>query len=432
MGGDTMMQVAREEEAPQIIVKKRKRAVAFDLTTEETTKEKELQDADQEMYTEPSVSAYKPPTQLSFNLKGSYRVLPLKSIVKDATKTLLVNNLDKVMGIKTVEDLFLVSISEIQRELKIPMKQVQALIEEVSSYIAPPKRSTLQLETDELLKHRKLSTGCRIMDQTLGGGIITKNITEIVGEAASGKTQFCLHLSLRCPLPEEHGGLAGKVLYISTNGEFPGRRFRTMATEFAEQMKSCGVEVVDPFEQIYTASAPDLEKLWELVNEQLPILLNRQRDNVKLVVIDSLAALIRSEYDNNQSVERSRSLWMISSQMRKLSDTHNFAVVIVNQVTDKFDNTSDFIFSGTNKKLVPSLGLSWSKSINTRIMLRKTNRTCEIDSEILNHNTDEEPTSKKRKLDSAVVREMSVIFSAITANSTCMFIVQNSGLCGLE
>lgn len=41
------------------------------------------------------------------------------------------------------------------------------------------------------------------------GGIISRGITEIAGESASGKTQFCLQLSLTVQLPEENGGLAG-------------------------------------------------------------------------------------------------------------------------------------------------------------------------------------------------------------------------------
>ena len=45
------------------------------------------------------------------------------------------------------------------------------------------------------------------------GGILSRGITEISGESASGKTQFALQLSLTAQLPETSGGLdGGKVL----------------------------------------------------------------------------------------------------------------------------------------------------------------------------------------------------------------------------
>lgn len=43
----------------------------------------------------------------------------------------------------------------------------------------------------------------------VSGGLLTKGITEIVGESASGKTQVCLQLCLCVQLPVKYGGLAG-------------------------------------------------------------------------------------------------------------------------------------------------------------------------------------------------------------------------------
>lgn len=41
------------------------------------------------------------------------------------------------------------------------------------------------------------------------GGILTKGITEIVGESATGKTQLCLQLCITVQMPLEQGGLDG-------------------------------------------------------------------------------------------------------------------------------------------------------------------------------------------------------------------------------
>jgi RecA/RadA recombinase len=40
------------------------------------------------------------------------------------------------------------------------------------------------------------STGCPIIDQTLGGGIRLGQITELYGESGCGKTQLCIQMSL--------------------------------------------------------------------------------------------------------------------------------------------------------------------------------------------------------------------------------------------
>ena len=40
------------------------------------------------------------------------------------------------------------------------------------------------------------STGCPIMDQTLGGGIRLGQITELYGESGCGKTQLCVQMAL--------------------------------------------------------------------------------------------------------------------------------------------------------------------------------------------------------------------------------------------
>jgi DNA repair protein RadB len=60
------------------------------------------------------------------------------------------------------------------------------------------------------MKH--LSIKCKPLDDLLGGGIESKSITEIYGEAGSGKTNFCLQASRECALSEK------KTAYIDSEG----------------------------------------------------------------------------------------------------------------------------------------------------------------------------------------------------------------------
>jgi RAD51-like protein 1 len=92
---------------------------------------------------------------------------------------------------------------------------------------------TLVLQVQELLEskhgpHGYLRTLLEPLDQVLGGGIRSGCITEIVGPAGLGKTQFCLGMCvLGCldRLDEK-----GRVLYIDTEKKFSGERLCEIGT----------------------------------------------------------------------------------------------------------------------------------------------------------------------------------------------------------
>jgi len=59
---------------------------------------------------------------------------------------------------------------------------------------------------------RRLATKCLPLDDLLNGGIENKSITEIYGEAGSGKTDLCLQLAREC------ASQVKKVAYIDSEG----------------------------------------------------------------------------------------------------------------------------------------------------------------------------------------------------------------------
>jgi DNA repair protein RadB len=59
---------------------------------------------------------------------------------------------------------------------------------------------------------KRLQLKCRPLDDLLGGGIESKSITEIYGEAGTGKTNFCLQAARECA---DNGK---KVVYIDSEG----------------------------------------------------------------------------------------------------------------------------------------------------------------------------------------------------------------------
>ena len=69
--------------------------------------------------------------------------------------------------------------------------------------------------------NEKCTTLCPVLDAFLRGGVPTRSLTEIAGEAGSAKTQLCLQLLLAAQLPRHLGGLGGAAVYVHTEGSRP-------------------------------------------------------------------------------------------------------------------------------------------------------------------------------------------------------------------
>jgi RecA/RadA recombinase len=62
----------------------------------------------------------------------------------------------------------------------------------------------------------RITTGSKDLDTILGGGVETGTITEFFGEFRSGKSQIAAMLCVTSQLGREHGGGAGKVIFLDT------------------------------------------------------------------------------------------------------------------------------------------------------------------------------------------------------------------------
>ena len=143
-----------------------------------------------------------------------------------------------------------------------------------------------------------------------------------------------------------------------------------------------------------------------IVTYQLPVVLSRHR--IGLVVLDSVTANYRAEFDRplptqrsqsqfTQMVQRSKDLRKLAGILKDLAIEWNVAVVAVNQVTDAFKRPSsqlsgatheeDFLSfdyqakwfdglideNGVEATKKPALGLVWTNLITSRIMLVREN-----------------------------------------------------------
>ena len=212
---------------------------------------------------------------------------------------------------------------------------------------------------DVLLEQRKkisrITTGSQNLDALIGGGVETQNITEMYGEFGSGKTQIAHQLSVAVQMPAERGGMEGKALYVDTEGSFRPERIVSMAE---------GLDL-DPkviLQNIIFARAYNTDHQMLIIEQAKDVI---EKDNVKLIVVDSVTGHFRSEYTGREALAmRQQKLNRHLHAMTKLADIFNIAIFFTNQVMSR----PDFFFGDPT---VAVGGHVLFHTPGTRVYLRK-------------------------------------------------------------
>jgi len=252
-------------------------------------------------------------------------------------------------------------------------------------------------------------------------------ITEISGEAGTGKTQLGLSLCVSCTslrysakqqtathskkrqLEEQN---YYKAIYISMRGNGAttsqiAYRLQQMAqqrvasrmstdespTAKIKQRKYAQQESKRILQRIWTRSISNIEMFHDFLFHELPQLLVQQEekeegkyvddnDRFGVLVFDSIAGLYRTNGDDNDDekvgrgkkgrisageyyTRRSQDLFSIAAKLKYISDRFNVGVVVLNQVTTVLTNNS------ATGRVIPALGLAWSNCVNNRFMLSR-------------------------------------------------------------
>uniref|UniRef100_T1IIG8 RecA family profile 1 domain-containing protein n=1 Tax=Strigamia maritima TaxID=126957 RepID=T1IIG8_STRMM len=307
--------------------------------------------------------------------------------------------------LKSCSDILTATRSELLNQTGLCFKDVNEVIKAVSKYVVKqPPTSVLQKFRDPAnLLNRKLSLGSPVLDEFLKGGILVERITEISGGSASGKTQLCLQLALTCQLPREQNGLNAGVAYICTEDAFPNKRFYQLKEIF--RSKHHEIKDINLSDNVFIQHVADVDRLKKCIDNAVPALI--QRNKIGLVIIDSVAALFRGEYEQDY-IRRANDLNCLGSRLHRFCFEYKITVVCVNQITD---------VPGGNS--IPSLGIIWSNLINVRLFLSReltfTRPVMKIEGS--------ESTS-------AVYRTLEVVFSPNLPKSTCRFKIDETGVSG--
>jgi DNA repair protein RadB len=157
----------------------------------------------------------------------------------------------------------------------------------------------------------RLPSGCEDLDRLLGGGFEPGIITQIYGEAGTGKTNILLQLAIKAATR------GVKVVLIDTEG-FSVDRFKHIAGEGAKEI-AAKIVVFEPL---------NLNQQLIAVRDAAKIL---SRD-FGLVLVDSATSLYRAalEAEDNRPIHRALSSQL--GELQEMARRYRLPVVITNQV----------------------------------------------------------------------------------------------------
>ncbi|CAE6411197.1 unnamed protein product [Rhizoctonia solani] len=317
----------------------------------------------------------------------------------DETRNLLTK-----ANLKNYIDVVTLSASDLATKLRVPLEKAQAVLQQIHSAFTPETHVIRLKDAGGDPRHDLLGStftaGDDAIDSLLGGGFTIGQVHEITGEAASGKSQLALQLSLTVQLPESEHGLNGSSLYLTTLNRLSTSRLLEMIS--SHPVLSAHQSTVS-LDNIATQHAPDVDKLTVLLTTLLPVHVKTCRDRgcpLRLLVIDSMTALFRDKQANQPQTlyARSESLNAVGALLHQIASTHELAVVVLNDVTDVFaphptggNEDPELIYKEQSRWFAraggvageerheAALGMVWSNHLNSRMMLARTGRRRHIE-----------------------------------------------------
>jgi DNA repair protein RadA len=230
-------------------------------------------------------------------------------------------------GYSSVEAIAVATPQELSDITGLPIPTASKIIKAARELLGFRFKTALELKK-ERMNIQKITTGSKNLDELLGGGIETRNITEFFGEFGSGKTQICHQLAVNVQLPKDKGGLEAKAVYIDSEGTFRWERIEAMA-------RGVGLDPDKVMENIYWIRAVNSHHQMAIVEELFDLL---KKENIKLVVIDSITSHFRAEFPGRENLAmRQQLLNKHLHQLMRLAEIFDVAVVITNQVMARPD-----------------------------------------------------------------------------------------------
>ncbi|XP_031121772.1 DNA repair protein RAD51 homolog 2 isoform X1 [Ipomoea triloba] len=290
-----------------------------------------------------------------------------------------VSNVFAARNIITAKDALSLTEFELMELLDLNLSEVISAVGHISEIASPPYQTALSLLELRVNKENfagHLPTRLKGLDAALCGGIPFGVVTELVGPAGIGKTQFCLKLSLLAALPSAYGGLDGHVLFIDTESKFSSKRMIEIGVNSFPEVfhkENMAQEMAGRIIVLRPTSLSEFTERLQQIRDSL------FQHNVKLLIVDSLAALLSGE--SSQGPHRQHSLGWHISFLKSLAEFSRIPVVVTNQVrSQNRDEISQYFFQAqriTNNldnptkfdhHLIAALGIHWSHAVTNRLV----------------------------------------------------------------
>ncbi|XP_055412148.1 DNA repair protein XRCC3 isoform X1 [Bubalus kerabau] len=279
----------------------------------------------------------------------------------------------KKAKLRSVKEVLHLSGPDLQRRTRLSSPDVQLLLRAAASLLRGHGVCTalhlLRQEGPFPEQHQRLSLGCPVLDALLRGGLPLDGITELAGRSSAGKTQLALQLCLAVQLPRHHGGLGAGAVYVCTEDAFPSRRLQQLIAQQQRLRADVPGDVISKIKfghQIFIEHAADVDTLLQCVSEKVPVLL--ARGMARLVVIDSVAAPFRCEFDGAALALRAQRLLALGAELRRLSCAFRSPVLCINQVTEAVEE-QDSVAGPPG--MSPALGITWANQLLVRLLAER-------------------------------------------------------------
>jgi len=183
---------------------------------------------------------------------------------------------------------------------------------------------TLAEEINENTEY--ITTGSAELNRILGGGIATGKLTEVFGPFKSGKTNLAHTIAVTIQLPPKKGGLDGTVAYVDSENTFAKEKIKRIAKRF-------GLDPKKVLSRIHHARIYSSDHQQQMIAKAETLCKTR---GVRLIVVDSLMALLRNEYIGiGMLARRQNVLNNMIHALSRTAETYNCAILLTNQVATK-------------------------------------------------------------------------------------------------
>jgi len=272
-------------------------------------------------------------------------------------------------GIVTAGDLLSMSEGSLATSTRTSLACARSTASWLACTVAPLPCSSLALLKRDKETRSTLPTEAETLDAALKGGL-PPSLTELVGCAGVGKTQTALTLAA---VATTRDGGGGGVVWVDTEGAFSAQRLRELlcarypavyGTDAAGRSR-----VEDALQHVVLFQPSSLAEAVALLAHMEGLILEK---GVRLVVVDSVAALARREFDTalrGDMQARTELLNRMSAHLKLIADTFRVPVLVTNQVRSMPRGQRGD--AAVDEELTPALGVSWAHSVNTRLYLSK-------------------------------------------------------------